>query len=62
MSSLCTLFVKTGGKEKKQEQYHNDNDNDKDKDNDNDSNNTMTRLNSSHVKEHVWLFALQSIN
>ena len=36
--------------------------NDKDKDNDNDSNNTMTRLNSSHVKEHVWLFALQSIN
>ena len=41
---------------------YNDNDNDKDKDNDNDSNNTMTRLNSSHVKEHVWLFALQSIN
>ena len=41
---------------------YNDNDNDKDKDNDNDSNNTMTRLNLSHVKEHVWLFALQSIN
>ena len=45
--------TKSTTKRQSQRQKHNDNDK---------KTKSMTRLNLSHDKEHVWMFALQSIN